>query len=59
MERLIFARLNRDSFPEQKEMTKKDYVIIAGDFGFIWNMDKEDKWWLKWLKERNFYYIVY
>jgi len=47
-------KLNRDSFPEQKEMTKKDYVIIAGDFGFIWNMDKEDKWWLKWLKERNF-----
>ena len=25
-------RLNVDSFPEQKEMTKDDYVIICGDF---------------------------
>lgn len=29
-------RLNMASFPEQKEMTKDDYVIICGDFG-IWN----------------------
>ena len=26
-------RLKTDSFPEQKEMTKDDYVIICGDFG--------------------------
>jgi hypothetical protein len=25
-------RLNSDSFPEQKAMTKEDYIIIAGDF---------------------------
>ena len=24
-------RLNVDSFPEQKEMTKDDYIIICGD----------------------------
>lgn len=29
-------RLNMESFPEQKEMTKDDYVIVLGDFG-IWN----------------------
>ena len=28
-------RLKTDSFPEQKEMTKDDYVIICGDFGII------------------------
>ena len=28
-------RVNMDSFPEQREMSKDDYVIILGDFG-IW-----------------------
>ena len=29
-------RLSVASFPEQKEMTKEDCVIIAGDFGGVW-----------------------
>lgn len=29
-------RLSTSSFPEQREMTKEDYVIIAGDFGGVW-----------------------
>lgn len=34
-------RLNTNSFPEQKEMTKKDFVIILGDWGVHWkNMYK-------------------
>ena len=33
------SRLNKASFPEQKEMTRDDYVIICGDFGGIWNYD--------------------
>ena len=28
-----FERFNTRNFPEQKEMTKDDYVIICGDFG--------------------------
>jgi hypothetical protein len=32
-------RLNKENFPEQKEMTREDYVIICGDFGGIWNYD--------------------
>lgn len=31
-----FRRFSRQIFPEQKEMTKADYMIIAGDFGGIW-----------------------
>ena len=31
-----FRRFSRNIFPEQKEMTKDDYVIIAGDFGGVW-----------------------
>lgn len=46
-------RLNMDSFPEQKEMTKDDYVIVLGDFG-IWDNSKREKYNLDWLDLRNF-----
>ena len=36
-----FERFNASIFPEQKEMTKDDYVIICGDFGGVWNKDEE------------------
>lgn len=36
-----FDRFSVQNFPEQKEMTKDDYVIICGDFGGIWNKDFE------------------
>jgi DNA repair exonuclease SbcCD nuclease subunit len=45
-------KLNTTSFTEQKELTREDYLIIAGDFGLIWNMDKTDQYWLKWLDEK-------
>ena len=35
----VSRRFNRNSFPEQKEMTRDDYMIICGDFGCIWNYD--------------------
>ena len=34
-------RFRKRAFPEQKEMTKDDYVIVAGDFGGIW-YEKDD-----------------
>lgn len=53
-----FRRLSTRIFPEQKQMTKKDYVIILGDFGGIWATDPEDsmeKYWMNWLdKEKPF-----
>ena len=30
-------KLTSKSFPEQKELTKDDYVIIVGDFGGVWD----------------------
>ena len=45
----VNKRLNTRNFPEQKQLTKDDYVIIAGDFGLIWDGSKEDQYWLKWL----------
>ncbi|SEP75955.1 hypothetical protein SAMN02910369_00562 [Lachnospiraceae bacterium NE2001] len=50
-------RLNRQSFFEQKEMTKDDYVIILGDFGMVWDWQGEshfEKYWLDWLDEKPF-----
>lgn len=38
-----FERFNTRNFPEQKEMTKDDYVIICGDFGGVWDKEKESK----------------
>ncbi len=50
-------RFSIGSFPEQKDMTKDDYVIICGDFGGIWYVGwegKHEKKWLDWLEERNY-----
>lgn len=45
----IGRRLNTRNFPQQKQLTKNDYVIVSGDFGLIWANDAEDQYWLKWL----------
>jgi len=47
-------KLNAKNFPEQKTMTKNDFVIVCGDFGGVWNGDNEEKYWLKWLRDKNF-----
>lgn len=49
-------KLNAKNFPQQREMTKQDFVIIMGDFGLLWEniMDKTELYWMKWLNDRNF-----
>ncbi|MBP3803009.1 MAG: metallophosphoesterase [Oribacterium sp.] len=50
-------RFNTDSFPEQKSMTKNDYLIICGDFGGIWDQETEsryEKYWFRWFEERPY-----
>jgi len=46
-------KLNSENF-YQKELSKQDYVVILGDFGFIWDNSRSDKYWLDWLNDRNF-----
>ena len=41
------AKLTTRKFPEGKELTKNDYVIICGDCGFTWDYSNETKYWLK------------
>lgn len=52
-----FRRFSMDSFPEQRTMTKDDVVIIAGDFGGVWNYVGEsssERYWLNWLNDKPF-----
>ena len=49
-----FKRFTTKMFPEQKTMTRDDYVIVCGDFGGIWYDNKEERYWLKWLNEKPF-----
>lgn len=52
-----FRRFSTNIFPEQRDMTKDDCVIICGDFGGIWDKggeSKEEVYWLKWLEEKPF-----
>lgn len=47
--------LNQNNFPQQKEATKEDVLIILGDFGFVWGgtFSDSEKYWLDWLSKKN------
>lgn len=49
-------RLGFKNFPEGRNLTKDDYVIIAGDFGLIWDntQSNSEKYWLDWLNDKPF-----
>lgn len=49
-----FYKFSTDRFPEQKELTRDDVVIICGDFGGVWRDTSDERHWLKWLNEKNF-----
>ena len=48
-----WSRFSTRNFPQQKEMTREDYVIVCGDFG-IWNDSTQERKMLDWLAEKNF-----
>lgn len=50
------AKLSGNNWPLGKELTKKDVVIILGDFGLLWSeyRTKEEDYWLKFLDDRPF-----
>ena len=54
------TRFSIDNFPEQRKFSDdkdENIVIIAGDFGLIWDREKEskeEKYWLKWFEEKNY-----
>ena len=49
-----YRRLNTQNFPIQKKLTRNDFIIVCGDFGF-WNPSREQDWWLDWLSGEAFH----
>ena len=49
-----WEKINTTRFPEQKNLTKNDYLIILGDFGGIWGDEGEDRYIIKTYEKRNF-----
>ena len=50
-------RFGTGAFPEQKDMTKDDYVIICGDFGGIsdrFGESDSEKYWLDWFNSGTY-----
>lgn len=48
------AKLNTTNWPEQKNLTRNDYLIICGDMGIVWDGSKTDKFWQKWFEDKPF-----
>jgi len=48
------GKLNTTLFPQQKEMTRADVVIICGDLGLYWANNKTYAFWRSWLQKKNF-----
>lgn len=49
-----FDRFTPENFPEQAEMTQDDYLIVAGDFGGVWDNSKKERRLLDWLEALPF-----
>ena len=49
-----WEKLNTTEFPEQKDLTRDDYVIIVGDFGGVWDGAEQDRYILMTYSQRNF-----
>ena len=51
---LDIGKLSAKNFPQQKTMTREDFVIVLGDFGLLWKKDKTYQYWLDVLSSRNY-----
>lgn len=50
-----FEKFSSDNFPQGKNLTKEDYIIILGDTGIIWDYkgkNKNEEYWLDWLNNK-------
>lgn len=47
-------KINTQMFPLQRALTRNDYLIVAGDFGAVWDGDRTDKYLQNQWGMRNF-----
>lgn len=48
------GKLSTKRFPEQKMLTKNDFLIICGDFGLVWDGSAREIYWQDWLTSKNY-----
>lgn len=46
------SKLNNKNFPEGKNLTKDDYLIVLGDFGLVWDNSPQELYLRNWLDEK-------
>ncbi len=46
------SRFSFRSWPLGRDLTRDDVVIVAGDFGFVWNGSNTDTYWLDWFESK-------
>lgn len=49
-----FQRFTPEEFPQQKEMSRDDCIIITGDCGGVWAGEQTDSYKLDWLEDKPF-----
>jgi len=47
-------KLNLNNWAEQKELTKDDYLIICGDFGYVWDNSDFEMELRQWIGKKKF-----
>ena len=52
-----FQRFSRKHFPQRRHIGRDDYMIVAGDFGGVWNGSSEERKKLDWLDEKPFLWL--
>ena len=46
------SRFAFKNWPLGRTLTRDDVVIVAGDFGFVWDGSNAEKYWLNWLESK-------
>ena len=47
-------KLNTTQWPEQKHLTRNDYLVVCGDMGLVWDGSNTDKFWQRWFEDKPF-----
>lgn len=51
---LDIRKISGKNWKESRDFSRDDVLIQLGDFGLVWNEDKEEKYWLDWIDERPY-----
>lgn len=46
------SRFAFTNWPLGRTLTRDDVVIVAGDFGFVWDGSNAEKYWLDWFESK-------